>query len=122
MPLDSHLFADLKKAIQRHVMLTAERGDDSRFEMGTPEALSDALRRTWTTHPEPYRIKEDIERIPHTIEKIIEYRGGMVPDSVLRTGRRKERGKRPFVPHPEAQNALEEVRPELSSEAKRLCG
>ena len=57
MPLDSHLFSDLKKAIQRHVMLTAER-DCSRFKMGTPEELSDALIHTWISHPEIYRIKE----------------------------------------------------------------
>ena len=50
-----------------------------------------------------------------TLDKIIEYRGGLVPDSVMRTGRRKERAKRPFVPHPDAQVALDELRVELSA-------
>eukprot|EP00966_Prymnesium_polylepis_P319026 7368473-Prymnesium_polylepis.1 len=102
-PLDAHLFADLKHAVSKHVVMTCglDLDDEKRFKMGTPKELSDTLRRTWTVHPTPERIVEDISRIPSTVDKIIEHGGGVVPDEVLRHGRRAERGKRPFQPHPD---------------------
>ena len=50
--------------------------DDKRFKMGTPKELSDTLRRSWTSHPEPYRILQDVSLIPSTVDKIIEHGGG----------------------------------------------
>ena len=120
-PLDAHLFADLKMAVSRHVVMTAvlDVDDPRRFKMGTPTELSDTLCRCWTVYPEPERIVEDISRIPKTCDKIIEHGGGMVPDGVLRDGRRKQRGKRPFVPHPDCQDALDELKEELDEAVKR---
>ena len=39
-------------------------------------------------------------------------------DGVLRSGRREGRAKRPFVPHPDCQAALDELRAELASAVK----
>ena len=119
-PLDTHLFADLKTAVGRHVVMTCglDLDDERRFKMGSPGELSDTLRRTWTVEPESWRIVQDISRIPSTVDKIVEHHGGVVPDSVLRDGRRKQRGKRPFKPHPDCQAALDELKEELNSAVK----
>lgn len=121
MPMDAHLFADLKTAVGRHVVVTAgrDKDDETRCKHGTPRELSATLRKAWTVVPEPHRIIEDVSRIPSTVDKIIEYRGGVVPDAVLRHGRRSLRGKRPMVLHPEAQAAAEELLIELDAEVKR---
>ena len=54
MPLDAHLFADLKTAVGRHVVVTAwmDKDDNDRFKCGTPDELSSTLRRVWTLVPE----------------------------------------------------------------------
>ena len=123
-PLDAHLFADLKTAVNRNVTVTAglDVEDESRFKMGTPTELSETLRRTWSVVPTSERIVEDISRIPSTVAQIVEYKGGVVPDEVVRDGRRKTRGKRPLVLHPDAAAAAEELMHELRSEVKRTCG
>ena len=79
--------------------------DPRRFKMGTQAELSDALQRTWQSHPTPERIVEDIMRMPATIKAIIKCQGGVL-DDVKRKGRRKERAKRPFVPHPDCNEAM----------------
>jgi len=38
--------------------------------------------------PTSDRIIEDIEHLPIVVEKIIEYEGALVPDEVIRSGRR----------------------------------
>mmetsp|Transcript_9998 Transcript_9998/g.20211 ORF Transcript_9998/g.20211 Transcript_9998/m.20211 type:complete len:99 (-) Transcript_9998:9-305(-) len=38
------------------------------------------MRRTWADNPTSARIVEDISRYPLIIDKIIEYKGGLVPD------------------------------------------
>ena len=60
-----------------------------------------------------------VPQLPSTVDKIIEHRGGVVPDSVLRQGRREQRAKRPMVLHPEAQAAAEKLLGELDAEVKR---
>ena len=116
-------FRHLKTAVKRHVVMSDDRrarpGRRVGFKMGTPEELSETLIRTWDVVPTPERIVEDISRIPSTVEKIIEHRGGIVPDSVLRTGRRSQRGKRPMQLHPDAHAAAEELLGELGEEIKR---
>ena len=64
--------------------------------------------------PTPERIVEDVSRIPKTVDKIVEYGGGMVPDGVLRTGRREQRAKRPFVAHPDCQGAQAALKSQCS--------
>ena len=119
-PLDAHLFADLKEAVRKHVVMTCvlDKEDESRFKMGTPGELSATLIRTWTSHPEPYRIVQDISRIPATVDRIIEHHGGIVPDEELRHGRRAERGTRPFKPHHDCQAAVSRLRIELAAEVE----
>lgn len=43
MPLDAHLFADLKTAIRRHIVATAGLDKDERFKCGTEGELSQTL-------------------------------------------------------------------------------
>ena len=45
--------------------------------------------------------------------------GGGGGAAEVRVGRRAERGKRPFQPHPDCQGALEELKEELASAVKR---
>ena len=78
--------------------------------------------RTWSVSPEGWRIVQDISRIPSTVNKIVEYNGCTVPDSVLRHGRREQRGKRPAELHPEAQAAATKLVRELDSEIKLAKG
>lgn len=58
-------------------------------------------------------------RIPATVTKIIEHRGGIVPDEDIRHGRRGQRAKRPVKLHPEAEAAVEKLLGDLDSEVKR---
>lgn len=50
----------------------------------TPRDLAATLWRVRTEVPEPDRIIEDVSRNPSIVDKIVEYRGGVVPDEVLR--------------------------------------
>tara|TARA_B110001452_G_scaffold226053_2_gene200292 strand:- start:525 stop:680 length:156 start_codon:yes stop_codon:yes gene_type:complete len=43
----------------------------------------------------------------------------MVPDGVLRDGRRKQRGPRPFVAHPDCQVAQAKLKAELDAALRR---
>ena len=42
--------------------------------------MSKTLRAAWKNNPTSARIVEDVTRWPLVIEKIIEYKGGLVPD------------------------------------------
>ena len=123
-PLDAHLFADLKTAVNKHVVMTCGlRVDDPlRFKMGTPKELAQTLVRTWAVSPEGWRIVQDISRIPSTVAKIIEHGGCTVPDAVLRHGRREPRAKRPPAAalHPDAVTAAAELVSELDSEIAQV--
>ena len=122
-PLDAHLFADLKIAVNKHVVMTCGlRVDDPlRFKMGTPQELAQTLVRSWSVSPEGWRIVQDISRIPETVNKIIEHAGCTVPDAVLRHGRREQRSKRPPAElHPDAVTAAAELVSELNSEIEQV--
>ena len=90
----------------------------ARFKTGTPEELSETLMRTWMVIPEGWRIVQDISRIPSTAVKIVEHRGGVVPDDDMRHGRRCNRSKRPIALHPAATAAANKLLSELGSEVK----
>ena len=55
-------------------------GDPRRYDDGTQHELSRAMRRTWATNPSSERIVEDMTRYPLDIDKIVECKGGIVPD------------------------------------------
>ena len=92
--LDSHGFADLKNAIDVNRALTCTSfavGDPRRFEMGTPSQVFSTMSRCWEVAPSSARVIEDIEALPRVVEKILAYKGCVVPDEFLRDGRRREK-------------------------------
>lgn len=91
--LDSHGFADLKRAIFLFASLTSMYpvDDPRRFKLGTPADVLSAIWRAWSVAPTSKRIVEDILELPTVLEKIIEHGGCCVPDKSLRHGRRLER-------------------------------
>ena len=133
--LDFHLFWDLENALYDNMVRTQYLpvGDERRYDDGTPAQLSNAIRRTWKTHPLPERIVEDISRYPIVIDRIVECKGGVVEDhTVQREGcsRSKRRETKEAakvmsrVYHPDADvEALSSARcNELRTTARRLCG
>ena len=88
--LDSHGFADLKAAVFAYSSFTSVYAvdDPRRFKLGTPNELFRRIERAWTVAPTSKRIVEDILALPLVRSKIIEYKGCVVPDEVLRHGRR----------------------------------
>ena len=88
--LDSHGFADLKAAMAYHCALSSTYpiGDYRRFCMGTPTQVWSTMIRCWELEPTSERIKEDILAFPRVLDKIIAYKGCVVPDECLRHGKR----------------------------------
>ena len=95
MPLDNHLFSDVKTSVRSHAVWTAnlDREDPKRFKMGTPRELSCAFRRVWDPEtgvaPTSERIVQDIRRWPGAVQAIVDHDGAVVPSLNKRTGRRK---------------------------------
>ena len=50
------------------------------YDDGNPQQLASAVRRTWADNPTSERIVEDMSRYPLVIDKIVEHKGGVVPD------------------------------------------
>jgi len=88
--LDSHGFADLKAAILAYSSFTSVYAvdDPRRFKLGKPDEVFRSTERAWAVAPSSKRIVEDILALPRVLSKIIEYEGCVVPDEVLRHGRR----------------------------------
>ena len=97
-------------------------GKYGRYDDGTPRELSSAMRRTWACL-DPKRIVEDILRLPETIKRIIEVKGGVLPDECLRgCSRRKEMRPR-GANNPEVEAAVvKQRRLELRARAKEVMG
>jgi len=87
---DSLGFANLKAAIFAYSSFTSVYavGDPRRFNLGTPDEVFRSIERAWDVAPTSKRIVEDILALPRVWSKIIEYKGCVVPDEVLRHGRR----------------------------------
>jgi len=90
--LDFHGFADLKAAILSYVSFTSyyDNDDPQKFNLGTPDAVFSSIERAFSVAPTSKRIVEDIIALPMVLDKIIEYKGCVVPDEALRHGRRLE--------------------------------
>ena len=90
MPLDSNLFADLETATRWNVAATRHlaRGHPDRFDLTTPKSAWSAVSRTWEYAPTPQRIVQDIQRVFHAIDMVVDARGKSVDFDKLRHGRR----------------------------------
>jgi hypothetical protein len=90
--LDAHGFADLNRSTVLNCSIAESRevGDPVRnlWGMGTVETLKYSMWRTWEHSPSSDRIVEDIKNFPMVLQKIIEAKGCVVPDEILRTGQR----------------------------------
>jgi hypothetical protein len=86
--LDSHGFSDLRSSLMFHCNLSTflPPEDPRRFSMGTPESIWSAMTRCWEVAPTSERIVQDIMYLPEVVDKIIEYKGCMVPEKCLRHG------------------------------------
>ena len=91
--LDSHGFADLDYAVSFCCSLASvyPRDDERRrrWNQGTKKQLFGVMEAVWlNVAPTSERIIEDLEYLPTVVKKIIEYDGAVVPDEVIRSGRR----------------------------------
>jgi hypothetical protein len=100
MPLDCHLFADLKNGAAQNVSLTnhLREGDpffDAKYSLSTPRNVFISLLRTIAAGcPSASRISQDIHRIYHeTLPRIVEARGTYIEDSSKRQVRHGVRGE-----------------------------
>ena len=94
--LDSHGFADLDAAVTLNFSLAMyyPKGHAMRakWNLGYVDAPWYCMTSTWMKcAPTSDRIAEDIMKIVPELDKIIEAKGGVVPDEFYRTGRRWRR-------------------------------
>ena len=94
--LDAHGFADLDRAVSLNCSLATvyPQGHPmrERWNMSKPKELFECMKRTFMEcAPSGARVVEDVERITDVLRKIIEAKGGVVPDEFFRTGRRGRR-------------------------------
>ena len=92
MPLDCHLFSDIKEGVSRNVAFSffLSEDDTTKYSLATPKKAFSAIERTIAAGcPSAERIREDIEKIPHTLDRIIASNGAYIEDSE-RKGVRKE--------------------------------
>ena len=90
IPLDSNLFFDLETSVRWNVAATRHlpRGHPDRFDLTTPKSAWSAVSHTWEYAPTPQRIVQDINRVFHAIDMVVEARGKVVDFVNLRHGRR----------------------------------
>ncbi len=60
----------------------------SKWGMGTPKTLKYSMWKTWEHSPSSESIIEDVFNFRMVLQKIIDAKGCVVPDEILRTGRR----------------------------------
>lgn len=105
-------------------------GDVRRYGAGTPKELASAMRRTWDlcAPTSAERIVEDISRYPLVIDKIVEHKGGVVPDFKMQhqgCSKRKRKvteASRLYVPSPEVATIAAARHNALRKEAKSMLG
>ena len=118
MPLDAHLFADLKTAVSRHVVVTA--GLASRLARPTscppPSVASGPWFRSPTASSKTYRAFHRQLTRSSSIAVVWCPIRCSAAGAVVRGTRAN---KRPMVLHPEAQAAAEKLLGELNTEVKR---
>ena len=132
--LDFHLFEDLDHAVLQNIVRTSRlpKGHKDRYDNGTPKELASAMVRTWADHPQGWRIVEDMTRLPLVLDKIIEAKGGLVPDFEMQHGgcsKRKRSLKgadsaslRSYQPSAEVAAVAKKRCKELRQKASEMCG
>ena len=92
------------------------------------------MERTWQSHPLGWRIVEDMLRLPLVQDKIVEYKGGLVPDFEMQhegCSKRKLReehevpateSREIYVPEPEVACAMKKRLKQLRAKAKHMAG
>ena len=128
--LDNHLFNDLDFSLTQNVINTSSLppSDPRRYLDGNPQQLSSALRRTWADNPTSERIVEDMTRYPVVIDKIVEHKGGVVPDFKAQhdgCSKRKRSSTEPsrlYTPSTEVKKIGSDRCLELRAEAQRIAG
>jgi hypothetical protein len=97
MPLDCHLFADLKEALARNIAFTfwMEKADKRKYKGGTPNEVYQSICRTIETGGvSEHRIIEDIIRIKNaTLDRIVTAKGTYIDDSTGKSCRHGIRGQ-----------------------------
>ena len=97
MPLDSHLFCDLREALARNIAFTfwMEKSDKRKYKGGTPDEVYQSICRTIETDGvSEHRIIEDIVRIKNdTLPRIIKAKGTYIDDSTGKSCRNGVRGQ-----------------------------
>lgn len=84
--------------------------------------------RRWTVPSMTTSIVEDISRYPLVIDKIVEHKGGVVPDFKMQhagCSKRKRKATEPsrsYVMSPEVKGVSGERCKELRAVAARMCG
>jgi len=130
--LDSHGFADLDAAVTLNCSLATyyPKGHAMRekWNLGNVDALWNCMAETWMKcAPTSDRIAEDIMKIVPVLDKIIEAKGGVVPDEFYRTGRRWRRvddkgdcTRKPGVRQRKGTLAAKPYHPDLAAAYKAL--
>lgn len=95
MPLDNHLFADVKEGVAQNVAFSffLPDNDPDKYSLRTPVLVFNAVERTICNGcPSQQRMMEDILRIPETMKRIKEAKGAYIDDSSLPSNKRKRDG------------------------------
>lgn len=94
MPLDCNLFNDIKEGVSRNVAFSFFLNDEDpdKYSLRTPKLAFQAIQKTIKSGcPSSARVREDIEKIVGTLDRIIESNGGYIEDkSIRRHGVREE--------------------------------
>lgn len=91
MPLDNHLFFDVKEGTARNVAFSffLPDSDADKYSLRTPRHVFDSIERTIRSGcPSTERLYKDIMRIPITLQCIIDSKGVYIADQST-TGKRK---------------------------------
>ena len=96
MPLDCHLFSDIKEGLARNIALTywMEKDDPRKYDGSTPQKIYTSICRTIKADcPIQERMVEDIERIKNeTLQRIVDAEGTYIEDSTGKGTRHGVRG------------------------------
>jgi hypothetical protein len=97
MPLDCHLFADLKEALARNIAFTfwMQKNDERKYKGGTPYHVYQSISRTIESNGvSEDRIIEDCTRIKkETLHRMLKSKGTYIEDSSSKTVRHGVRGQ-----------------------------
>ena len=102
MPLDCHLFSDIREGLARNVAYSffLPKDDPDKYDASTPHKIFESIRRTIKNGcPSEERIIQDIDRISEvTLDRIIAAEGTFIEDdgkkSAMASGRPHRRRRR----------------------------